>query len=510
MIKSHLLPHALGLIDGKWIEADQNSSGDDSNRWMEVLNPANGHIVARVPRMGAAETERAIAAASNVLEAAFSISSDPEQDFTEEGRLLFLKALISCLKTERQELARIITLENGKTLRDSLAEVDYATTFFEDATRHFARLSEIVPEEHAGEALKGTRWVVNYVPTGVAVLLTPWNFPLAMLAKKVSGAIAAGCPFVAKPASETPLAAIALWTLMERSSCFAGARMPRGFANLVMGGSKEIGETMCDDPRVRVVSFTGSTPVGKMLMERCAKTIKRTSMELGGNAPFLVFQGADLAGAVSALVTNKLRASGQTCVCTNRILVHDAIAEEFTAALCDKLKALKPGDGMDSQSDFGPLIHEKAWDKVAKLVGDALGKGAKIMLGGTPAKPSAGTGWIYPATVLTGVNPDMGMWREEIFGPVFAIGSFRDEAEAVQLANGTMHGLAAYVFAAPGESAVRLARKLKCGHIGLNTGSGPIAAAPFGGMKESGIGREGAVHGVLEFCETQVVAEKLS
>jgi len=475
MIESPLLPHIGAYIAGKWSQAA-------SGRTLPVHNPASGEHLADVPDMAGEETTAAIEAAARAV----------DQEVAAAERAGWLRGIHDLLLEHRQEMARIITLEQGKPLKESVVEVEYAAGFFRFYGEQLSALApRILPEP-----IRGAQWTIHHRPAGVVGLITPWNFPLAMLAKKLAPALGAGCGVVAKPAELTPLTAIALCHLAER------AGVPAGRLNLVIGHAAPIGETLCAHPAVRLISFTGSTEVGRILMQNCAPGLKRLALELGGNAPFLVFADADLEAAADALMANKFRCAGQTCVCANRVLVQHEVADRFAEMMAERVGKLRVGNGLDPQTDIGPLINRAGVEKVSRHVQDALDRGARRIVGNEPRE---GGGTFYPPTVLTGVTPEMLVSREETFGPVVAIGAFDSEDQAIALANGTPFGLAAYVFTRDAERAERLASRLVFGHVGLNTGSGPTPEAPFGGMKQSGFGREGGVEGLLEFCETQTL-----
>lgn len=396
----------------------------------------------------------------------------------------------------KHELARIITLEHGKPLKEGVTEVEYSAGFFAFFARNLHRIdSELLPDRP-----RNLPWKVYHRPAGVAALITPWNFPLAMLAKKMAPALGAGCGIVTKPASQTPLTAIALHAIMERVG------VPAGRVNLVTGKAGPIGKVLCTHPLVRIISFTGSTEVGRVLAGQAAPHLKRMALELGGNAPFIVFSDAAIDAAADALMANKFRAGGQTCVCTNRVYVHESIAEPFSKAVADRTAKLKVGNGMNGDTDIGPLINRDGFDKVAAHVADALQRGARRLVGEAPPRPPNDWGAFYPPTVLADIKPEMLVCREETFGPVVAISRFAGEADVVEQANSTPYGLAAYVFTSDAARAERVIEQLHFGHVGLNTGTGPTPEAPFGGMKDSGFGREGGIEGLLEFCESQVVA----
>jgi succinate-semialdehyde dehydrogenase/glutarate-semialdehyde dehydrogenase len=479
MIESRLIEHIGGYVDGQWVVSTPGGT-------FEVQNPATGEQLASLPRMGEAETNQAVAAAENALQTPVS----PEQ------RKAWLLAIHDGLIGQKQEFARIITLEHGKPLKESLTEVEYTAGFF----RFFAEQIHRLEAESLPIAGFTGRWTVHHRPAGVVALITPWNFPLAMIGKKVAPALAAGCAVIVKPAGQAPLSTIALTHVAER------AGIPAGRLNLVVGPSAPIGDVLCRHPAVRVISFTGSTEVGRELIAKTAPYVKRLALELGGNAPFIVFEDADLAVAVDALLSNKFRASGQTCVCTNRVYVHRRIAESFTSAVAERVRKLRVGNGLEPQTDIGPLINRDAFDKVAAHVRDAIARGARRIVGVDPARPANNWGAFYPPTVLTGVTPEMLVCREETFGPVVAMTTFDEEEAVIEAANSTPYGLAAYVFTQDAARAERVIARLSFGHVGLNTGVGPRPEAPFGGMKQSGFGREGGWEGLLEFCETQVVA----
>ncbi len=479
VIESTLLPQIGSYIAGRWI------TGRSGNTFA-VLNPATGEHLADVPRLSEAQVVEAVEAA----QAAWALPTSPSE------RRGWLTGIAAALREHAQELARIITLEHGKPLPESTAEVEYAAGFF----AFFAERLDVLESSVLPDRPRDLPWTVHHRPAGVAGLIAPWNFPLAMLAKKLAAALGAGCGMVSKPSTQAPLAAIALHGLIERLG------IPAGRVNLVTGDASVIGSALCSHPAVRVISFTGSTQVGKLLASQAAPYLKRMSLELGGNAPFIVFPDADLEAAASALLANKFRAGGQTCVCTNRVLVHREVMHRFGELVAERTARLKVGNGLDAGIDVGPLIDRNGFDKVAAHVQDALRRGAQRLVGGDPPRPSTSWGAFYPPTVLMGVTPEMLVCREETFGPVVAIGPFNDEGDAIRLANGTSFGLAAYVFTGDLARGARVVASLQFGHVGLNTATGPVPEAPFGGMKESGFGREGGVEGLLEFCETQVVA----
>jgi succinate-semialdehyde dehydrogenase / glutarate-semialdehyde dehydrogenase len=480
MINSALLPRVMGYIDGRWTAA---RSGAVS----AVIDPATGARLADVPVMGAAEAEQAVLAAGAAMR---HVPPPPP-----ELRRRQLRQIADLLLEHKQELGRIITLENGKPLVEAVVEVEYAAGFFE----HFAAAIEHLRPRELEQRARGCVWTVHHRPAGVAGIITPWNFPLAMLAKKLSAALAAGCACVVKPAPATPLSAIALWHLFERMG------LQPGRCNLVLGDAEVIGRVLCTHPAVRVISFTGSTAVGKLLAQQAGPHLKRLALELGGNAPFLVFADADVPAAVEGLIANKFRAGGQTCVCANRVYVHTNVHDRFVQQLAAKVAVLRVGHGLNDGVDIGPLINRAAWRKVDRHVRDAMARGAKRLVGEDSLAPASDYATFYAPTLLTGITSEMLVCREETFGPVVAVGTFDSEAQAIELANATEAGLAAYIYTDP-RAAQRIVGQLHFGHVAVNSGTGPAPHAPFGGMKDSGYGREGGLEGLLEFTETQAVA----
>jgi succinate-semialdehyde dehydrogenase/glutarate-semialdehyde dehydrogenase len=465
-------------IDGAWVAAD-------SGETIAVTNPATGETIARVPRCGAAETERAIAAADQALKT--------WRNTTAAKRSRILRRWFDLLMSNQDDLGRLMTAEQGKPLAEAKGEIAYAAAyvewFAEEAKRAYG---EVIPSP-----FKDRQIVVTKEPVGVCAAITPWNFPSAMITRKVAPALAAGCTIVLKPAEQTPLSALALAELAER------AGVPKGVFSVVTGKASVIGGVMTASPIVRKLTFTGSTPVGKLLMAQCACTIKKLSLELGGNAPFIVFDDADVDAAVAGAIASKYRNAGQTCVCSNRFLVQDGIYDTFAAKLAEAVAGLKVGNGLEEGVTQGPLIDDAAIAKVEELVADALGKGARAVSGGR--RHALGRTW-YEPTVLADVTPAMAVAKEEIFGPVAPLFRFTTEDEAIHMANDTEFGLAAYFYSKDHARVWRVSRQLEYGMVGINTGLISTEVAPFGGVKLSGIGREGSSHGLDEYMETKYLA----
>ena len=462
-------------IDGRWADAD-------SGAVIEVTNPATGEVLGTIPKMGASETRRAIQAAEKAWPAWRKLLA--------KERANILRKWFNLIMENQEDLARLMTLEQGKPLAESRGEVAYGAAFIEWFAEEAKRVyGDTIPQHQADK-----RIVVVKQPVGVVAAITPWNFPNAMITRKCAPALAAGCPVVIKPASQTPYSAFALAELAER------AGIPAGVINIITGSAKEIGGEMTSSPIVRKLSFTGSTEVGKLLMQQCASTVKKISLELGGNAPFLVFDDADLDAAVEGAIISKFRNTGQTCVCANRILVQDGVYDAFAEKLAVAVKKLKVGAGLEEGVSQGPLIDKAALDKVEEHVADATSKGAKVMLGG--ARHERG-GTFYQPTVLTGVTTQMKVTREETFGPVAPLFRFKTEEEGIALANDTEFGLASYFYARDMGRIWRVGEALESGMVGINTGLISTEVAPFGGVKESGIGREGSKYGIEEFLEVK-------
>jgi succinate-semialdehyde dehydrogenase/glutarate-semialdehyde dehydrogenase len=460
-----------GYINGRWIGSSQH---------IDVDNPATGEVVGTVPRLGRAETRQAIDAASQAFSA--------WRKKTAKERAAVLRRWFDLMMANQEDLARLMTTEQGKPLGEARAEVVYAASFLEWFGEEAKRVyGDTIPPHQADK-----RIMVIKEPIGVVACITPWNFPLAMITRKAGPAIAAGCAVVLKPASQTPFSALALAELAER------AGVPPGIFNVVTGSAADIGAELTSNPVVRKLSFTGSTETGKTLMAQCAGTVKKLSLELGGNAPFIVFDDADLDAAVEGAVMSKYRNTGQTCVCANRLLVHAPVHDAFVAKLATAVRRLTPAPGLDAGATQGPLIDDKAVEKVESHIADATSKGASVLLGG---HRHARGGRFFEPTILTGVTPAMAVAREETFGPVAPIFRFETEADAIALANDTEFGLAAYFYGRDVGRIWRVAEALEYGIVGINTGVISTEVAPFGGVKESGLGREGSKYGIEEFLE---------
>ena len=467
----------LCYIDGKWV-------GADSARTFAVTNPATGEPLAVVPDAGAAETRRAIEAAR--------VAQPGWRARTAGERAKILRRWYELLLANQEDLARLMTAEQGKPLAEARGEIAYAASFIEWFAEEGKRIyGDMIPPHNADK-----RVLVAKEPIGVCAAITPWNFPAAMITRKVGPALAAGCTIVLKPAEATPLSALALAELAER------AGVPKGVFNILTGDPVAIGGELCANPTVRKLSFTGSTEVGRILMQQCAPTIKKLSLELGGNAPFIVFDDADLDAAVQGAMLSKYRNTGQTCVCANRLLVqegiHDACVEKLAAAVA----ALRVGNGVEDGVTQGPLIDDAAITKVEELVADARDKGARIVCGGR--RHSLGKTY-YEPTILTGVTPEMRIADEEVFGPVAPVFTFTTEADAVAMANDTDCGLASYFYTENLARSFRVASALEYGMVGINTGLISTEVAPFGGMKSSGLGREGSRYGIEDYVEIKYI-----
>ena len=473
-LKDPSLLKQKAYIDGAWIVAD--SGGTNA-----VRNPANGEVVAHVPDMGADETRRAIAAADAALPA--------WRAKTAKERAVVLRRWYELILANQEDLAQIMTLEQGKPLAEARGEVAYGASFIEWFAEEGKRIyGDVIPSPAADKRL-----VVIKQAVGVTAAITPWNFPIAMITRKVGPALAAGCTSVVKPAEATPLSALALAELGER------AGIPKGVLNIVTTARPAaVGDELTSNPIVRKLSFTGSTPVGKHLMARCAGTVKKVSLELGGNAPFIVFNDADIDAAVRGAIASKYRNAGQTCVCANRLIVQDGIYDQFAERLAAAVQAMKVGDGFEPDVQIGPLINDAAVNKVETLVADALAKGATAVTGG--ARHARGGNFFAP-TVLTNVTAAMSVAQEEIFGPVAPLFRFSTDEEAIALANNTRYGLAAYFYSRDIGRVWRVAEQLEYGMVGINEGMISNEVAPFGGVKESGVGREGSHYGIDEYIQ---------
>jgi succinate-semialdehyde dehydrogenase/glutarate-semialdehyde dehydrogenase len=464
-------------VDGRWIGADDGGS-------MPVVDPATGELVGTVPIFHATETRRAIDAANRALPA--------WRAKTAKERSAVLRTWSELMLANADDLARILTAEQGKPIAEAKGEITigaaYVEWFAEEAKRVYG---DVIPT-----MANDRRLIVVKEPVGVCAAITPWNFPSSMITRKVSPALAAGCTVVIKPAEATPFSALALAELAGR------AGFPPGVLNVITGDAPSIGGEMCANPIVRKVSFTGSTEVGRLLMKQVAPTIKKISLELGGNAPFIVFDDADLDAAAEGAMVSKYRNAGQTCVCANRFFVHEKVYDAFARKLTEKVGALKVGRGTESGVTQGPLINADAVAKVEEHLADATRHGAKVAIGG---KRHALGGTFYEPTVLTGVTPDMRIFREETFGPIAPLIAFRNDAEVVELANRSEFGLASYFYSRDIGRVWRVAEALEFGMVGVNTGLITTEVAPFGGMKQSGLGREGSKYGIEEFVEVKYI-----
>jgi succinate-semialdehyde dehydrogenase / glutarate-semialdehyde dehydrogenase len=465
------------FVDGRWCAADSGAA-------LEVKNPATARTLGSIPNMGAAETRRAIAAAAAALPA--------WKARTAKERAVIMRRWFELMIEHQEDLATLMTAEQGKPLAESKTEIVYAASFIEWFAEEGKRLyGDIIPG-HQGDK----RILVLRQPVGVVAAITPWNFPSAMITRKAAPALAAGCTLVCKPATQTPYSALAMAELSHR------AGIPAGVFNVITGSAAAIGGEMTGNPTVRKVTFTGSTEVGKKLMAQCAGTVKKLSLELGGNAPFIVFDDADLDAAVQGALASKYRNTGQTCVCANRLLIQSGVYDEFARRLKAAVSKLRVGDGLEGATDQGPLIDAKAVTKVEEHIADALSKGAKVALGG---KRHALGGFFFEPTILTDVTPKMLVAREETFGPVAPLFKFESEAEAIAMANDTEFGLAAYFYTRDLARSWRVSEAVEYGIVGLNTGIISTEVAPFGGIKESGTGREGSKYGILDYTEIKYV-----
>ncbi|WP_299939261.1 NAD-dependent succinate-semialdehyde dehydrogenase [uncultured Nitratireductor sp.] len=473
---NHFLRQA-NFIDGAWVNAD-------SGQTVDVFNPANGEKIGTVPRSGAAETRRAIEAAETAFHSWKKTSA--------AHRATLLRRLHDAIMDNQDVLAELLTMEQGKSFAEAKGEVGssaaYILWYAEEGRRVYG---DVVPSPWADR-----RILVTKEPVGVIGAITPWNFPSSMLARKLGPALATGCTAVAKPASQTPYSGLAWGVLCEE------AGFPKGVVNIVTGSASEIGDELCENPLVRKITFTGSTEIGKLLIQKTAGTVKKVSMELGGNAPFIVFDDADLDRAVEGAIAAKYRNSGQTCVCTNRFFVQAGIYDRFVEKLSAAADRLKVGSGLEEGTQQGPLIDEKAVEKVEELIADATGKGGKVTAGG--ARHALGGSFFQP-TVISNASSDMRFMQEEIFGPVAPVFRFETEEEAIKLANDTVFGLACYFYTGDLGRAFRVMEGLKYGLVGVNEGIITTVEAPFGGLKESGMGKEGGHQGIEDYLDTKYV-----
>ena len=477
-IKNESLFIEKAYIDGRWVDADDKST-------LEVINPVNQEIIGHVPNCGADETNVAINAAA--------AAQKKWQKYPAKEKASILRNFYDLLCSNQDDLAKILTYEQGKPLAEAIGEIAYSASFIEWFAEEAKRVyGDLIPGH-----LHDRRTLVIKQPVGVVASITPWNFPSAMLARKVGPALATGCSLVCKPAKQTPFSALAFAYLAEE------AGVPKGLLNVLTGNAQTIGKALTDSEVVRKLTFTGSTEVGKTLLKECAKTVKRVSMELGGHAPFIVFEDADIEAAVEGAIAAKYRNAGQTCVCANRIYVHEDIYEEFSEGFTKEAGKLKTGQGFDPSTDQGPLIDEAALAKVEEHVADAKNHGGQITLGGQPHKLG---GLFYEPTVIKGANDEMLVSYEETFGPVAPLFSFSSEEEVIERANNTPFGLASYFYTSDLAKSWRVSEQLEYGIVGLNTGIISTEMAPFGGIKESGMGREGSKYGIDDYLEIKYVS----
>ena len=478
-----LIKPSKTLLAGAWV-------GADSGEMIEVINPADGAIITQVPRMGKAETERAILASHS--------AQKQWKTLTAAARAAILKRWFELIKLHIEDLAQILTAEQGKPLAEARGEVTYGASFIEWFAEEAKRVyGEVIPATSNDRKL-----LVIKQPIGVTAAITPWNFPIAMITRKAAPALAAGCSMIIKPAEQTPLSAIALAVLAEE------AGVPSGVLQVITGKAREIGAVLCESPMVTKLSFTGSTEVGRILMAQCAPTIKKLSLELGGNAPFIVFDDADLDAAVEGAMISKFRNAGQTCVCANRLFVQTSVFDAFAAKLAAKVSVLKVGNGIGDGVTQGPLIDMAAIEKVESHIKDALSKGATLLQGGKRHAMNSTTGGntFFEPTVLADVTTDSLIFSEETFGPVAPLFRFKTDDEVIALANRTEFGLASYFYSRDIGRIWRVAEALEYGMVGINTGMISTEVAPFGGVKQSGLGREGSHHGIDDYLEIKYIA----
>ncbi len=472
------------LIDGEWTEGSSHAT-------IEVFNPANNELIAQVPSIGSTGTRAAIDAAHR------AIAHWAARTAADRGALI--SKLADLMRRDTDRLATLMTLEQGKPLKESRGEINYAISFLDWAAEEAKRLyGDIIPASSPDK-----RILVLRQPVGVAAIITPWNFPSAMITRKLGPALAAGCTVVVKPSEQTPLSALAIGEL----ACKAG--IPAGVVNVITGSSSDIGDVLLEDARVRKLSFTGSTDVGRLLMTKAAKNLLRLSLELGGHAPFIVFDDADIDHALAAAVACKFRNAGQTCICANRFYVQAGIFDEFNTRFADLIRQLKVGEGTQPGVDIGPLINDAAIEKVESHIEDALARGAKLLAGGKRASPEGLADRFFQPTLLDGMTPEMLIAKEETFGPVAATAPFSHEQEVIELANASEYGLAAYFFTRDASRLMRVAEALEYGIIGANDAGPSTAQAPFGGIKHSGFGREGGRYVMDEYTELKYVSWQL-
>ena len=477
-IKNQSLFIEKAYIDGRWVDADDKST-------LEVINPVNQEIIGQVPNCGAEETNVAINAAAE--------AQKKWQKYPAKDKASILRGFYDLLCSNQDDLAKILTYEQGKPLAEAIGEIAYSASFIEWFAEEAKRVyGDLIPGH-----MHDRRTLVIKQPVGVVASITPWNFPSAMLARKVGPALATGCSLVCKPAKQTPFSALAFAYLAEE------AGVPKGLLNVLTGNAQTIGKALTDSEVVRKLTFTGSTEIGKMLLKECANTVKRVSMELGGHAPFIVFEDADIEAAIEGAIAAKYRNSGQTCVCANRIYVHEDVYEEFSKGFTKEVGKLKTGQGFDPSTDQGPLIDEAALAKVEEHVADAKNHGGQIALGG---KPHQLGGLFYEPTVIKDANDQMLVSYEETFGPVAPLFSFSSEEEVIERANNTPFGLASYFYTSDLAKSWRVSEQLEYGIVGLNTGIISTEMAPFGGIKESGMGREGSKYGIDDYLEIKYVS----
>ena len=477
-IKNQSLFIEKAYIDGRWVDADDKST-------LEVINPVNQEIIGHVPNCGADETNVAINAAA--------AAQKKWQKYPAKEKASILRNFYDLLCSNQDDLAKILTYEQGKPLAEAIGEIAYSASFIEWFAEEAKRVyGDLIPGH-----MHDRRTLVIKQPVGVVASITPWNFPSAMLARKVGPALATGCSLVCKPAKQTPFSALAFAYLAEE------AGVPKGLLNVLTGNAQTIGKALTDSEVVRKLTFTGSTEIGKMLLKECANTVKRVSMELGGHAPFIVFEDADIEAAIQGAIAAKYRNSGQTCVCANRIYVHEDVYEEFSKGFTKEAGKLKTGQGFDPSTDQGPLIDEAALAKVEEHVADAKNHGGQIALGG---KPHQLGGLFYEPTVIKDANDQMLVSYEETFGPVAPLFSFSSEEEVIERANNTPFGLASYFYTRDLAKSWRVSEQLEYGIVGLNTGIISTEMAPFGGIKESGMGREGSKYGIDDYLEIKYVS----